>query len=228
MDKKRIFLLSLLFIPLFLAACQPDPRREADAYATRSQADQQAADAEQARLIQEQLHAEHIKELELKQQINEANKQTWINVKFFLIWTFGIFGCILLATVLLYSARSYAIASVGVARAAAQGAMVRANSIYLDPRTRQSPLLLQNVGGTKWALINPNVGSVLMLDVSHEPDRQLIATSGATQIAGVLASEAAKSHDPTGMAMIRPPIVHSQADGSILGADYLSPGKEER
>jgi hypothetical protein len=223
----KIILITFTLTLICLAAsCAPDPRKDAAAYATRSQADQEAADAEQARLIQQQLHDQQMQQLELQQEIRVKNKQNSIFARAMFIWTVAIFGCLALATVLIYSARSYAIASVGVAKATAQAAMVRANCIQLDPVTRQYPLFLQHVHGSKYVLINANVNSVLMLDLAHEPDRQMISTAGLTQVAGVLAAEAAKSQDPAGMAMINPPIVHSQSADLTLGSGYLTAGKE--
>jgi hypothetical protein len=62
-------------------------------------------------------------------------------------------------------------------------------------------------------LHNPNTGSVIMLDVSNAAGRQLITTAGLTQLAGVIAQEAAKSQDPAGVSVIRPPVVNWRDDG---------------
>src|SRR5262245_17525372 len=212
MNKKTTYIL-LLITMMFLAACQPDPRRDADAFATRTQAEIQAAAAQQQLQQKQDLH-------NIRMQQLQALQVQWIAAKNRIIRVGGFAGAFALGVILIALGASLAVAIVGRGQASARADMVRANTIYLDPVTRQFPLFLQHVHGTRFALVNPNVGSVTMLDVAKEADRQMISTSGATQIAGVLASEAAKSKDPGGMAMIRPPIVFAQTREVTVGAEY--------
>ncbi|HLE91807.1 MAG TPA: hypothetical protein VI753_11715, partial [Anaerolineales bacterium] len=130
-----------------------------------------------------------------------------------------IFATISLCVSLLALTFSFSYSSVGMAKATVRAMDVRANQIMLDRVTRQFPLFIQHVHGDKYALHNPNAGSVVMLDVSNPADRQMIATSGATQIAGVIAQEASRSADPAGVAIIQPPIVNVKDELLTVGKD---------
>lgn len=200
-------LLPIMFLLLLITACAPDPRKEAEAYRIREQAEQDALNQEMNRA-----HAEDMHQIELEQ--HRATAAEWhagLNTMIRFGFWFGTFG---LCMVLVAFSVSLSWSSVGLAQAAAHSAMVKANLIHLDQATRQFPLFIQHVHGTKFALHNPNLGSVLMLDETNPADRQLIATAGATQIAGAIAQEARQSADPAGIAIMQPPIVQLQ-DGSL-------------
>jgi hypothetical protein len=119
--------------------------------------------------------------------------------------------------VLLSLAVSISYVSIRLAYVTTRAAEVKANLVYLDPATRQFPLIIQHIHGHRYALHNPNAGSVVMLDARNHVDRQLIAESGAVQIAGVIAQEASKSTDPAGVAIIRPPVIEYQDEQVVIG-----------
>jgi len=203
--RKSIVLLSLL---LFVTACGPDPRKEAQAYQIQSQADQDALTSAQARQHAEDLHTIQVQQARLEEQHREATAQEWragLNKMIKFGFTSATVG---LCVFLLALAYSFSYSSIGMAKAATRAADVRANLIMLDPGTRQFPLFVQHIHGNRFALHNPNVGSVIMLDMSNPADRQLIATAGATQLAGVIAQEASHSTDPAGVSIIQPTIVN--------------------
>jgi len=218
--KQTIRLILGLLALLALSACGVDPRKEAAAEATRIQAQSQAADAAQLREHNDAMNklAEQERTAEIA-RINEvqAKRVAAMNT----MWTtFKIFGSVGLAVTLLALAVSISRASYGIAQATVTAAELRANLIQLDRVTRQFPLLRQ-VHGTRYALHNPNSGSVLMLDTARDEDRQLITALGMTQLAGVIGQESRQSSDPAGLAMMRPPTIHAQQDGLVIGDTYL-------
>jgi hypothetical protein len=216
----RRFLILLLLL-IFITGCAPDPRKEAQAYQIRSEADQNALNQEQAREQAEEMHQIQMQQARLEEQHREATAREWqagLNTMI----RFGFrAGTVALCLMLLAFGISFAWSSVGLAKASAHVAMVKANVIHLDRATRQFPLFIQHVHGTRYALHNPNVGSVLMLDETNPADRQLIATAGATQIAGVIAQEARQSTDPAGVAIVQPPVVDVKDENLRVGRDLV-------
>jgi len=192
--KKGVFVLLL-----WLTACAPDPRDVAEADAMRLEAQQAALGQAQARVHQQKMWS-----------IDEAERQAIsaeiVRAKAWVIrWAAGSLSVVLVAMGI---GLSWGL--IGAGRAAAQAAAVRANLIPLDATTRQFPLLLRYVGRGRYTLANPNTGSVVMLDTRRKEDRQLIAASGAVQLAGAIAAEARKSRDPASVAIIRPPIIYPE------------------
>jgi hypothetical protein len=212
---KRILLLAL-FVLIILAGCAADPRNEADAYATRSRADQAALNSAQQRYITEDQHT-----LAMQQAAATQAERTAALQRFF-HW-FGIVGTLVLCITFVAGGASASWAFWKSTRAlsayAQRRAEVSANLISLDPVTRQYPLLIQYIGKGRYSLVNPNNGMVLLLDSRHAPDRQLIASAGMVQATGVMAREARKSTDPAGMALIRPTVIDAQEGGVKVGAD---------
>jgi hypothetical protein len=195
-----LLIIAGMFIIAGLSACTPDPRREAQAFQIHEQAEQDALNQAQNRAHADELHLIQVQQ---SQAIAQETIAAWNrSIKFI-----SIFGTISVCIVLIAMAISFSYGSIRFAHAAARRADIQATLIQLDPTTRQFPLVLQHVHGSKYALHNPNVGSVLMLDENNPADRQLIATAGATQIAGVIAQEARQSIDPAGVAIIQPPVV---------------------
>jgi hypothetical protein len=187
-------------LALMLISCAPDPRKEAQATQIREQAEQDALNQAQRRAHDEQLHQI---ELQRQQAIAQESIAAWKrSIKYI-----SVFGVIATCIMLLALAALFSYGSFRFAIARARLADVRANLIYLDPATRQFPLFIHHVHGTKYAFHNPNTGSVLMLDEKNSVDRQLITAAGATQIAGAVAQEASKSNDPAGVSIIKPPII---------------------
>lgn len=192
-------------------------KEQAQADALRIQSEQSALNEEQNRRHAEDMHKIQAQEVQAVQQERVATAAQWEAAMRTMIRTGSIFATVALSMVLVSAGVGLSFGFIGAGRAAAQGAMIRANLIYLDPTTRQFPIFIQHVHGTRFALHNPNTGSVLMLDEKHEADRQLIATAGATQIAGVLAQEARKSSDPAGVAVIQPPVIDAQDEAVSVG-----------
>ena len=218
-------LILLTFAALLLSACGPDPKREAEAYAIRVQADANARDQGQAREQAEELHNIQVAELEIEAQHKAATAVEWRNGlnRFIRV---GFFFMIVYACVFLFYGThsmivSFKIASTGLAKATARAAMVKANLIYLDPKTRQFPMLLQYIGKGRYSLANGNVDGVMMLDTRNAPDRQMITASGLTQLSGAVAQEAAKSSDPAGIAVMRPPVVHADNGNLRIGETFI-------
>lgn len=205
MRLNRYFL--LMVAALLLAACQPDPRKEAQAFQIREQAEQDALNQEQNRAQDEELHDLQVQELQVQQGHREATAQKWreaLNTGISLVKWPMIFA---LAYAILSLAHAISVGSRGIAQAMVRAAEVRANLIGLDPDTRQFPLLVQPLGRGRFAAFNPNTNSVLILDVRNEPDRRMIQAAGAVQYVGALASEAKQSSDPAGVSIITAPLI---------------------
>jgi hypothetical protein len=214
--------LLLIFLLLVITACAPDPRKEAQAYQTRIEADQYALDEQQNRQHAEEMQKIQVQQAILEEQHREATAAEWragLNLMIHYGFKFATFG---LCMMIVAFGVSFSWTSIGVARATARLAIVRANLIQLNPTTRQFPLIIQHIHGSRYMLHNPNTGSVVKLDTTNPADRQLIATSGATQIAGVMAQEARQSTDPAGVAIVQPPVVDvsEKEDELALGKDF--------
>lgn len=215
--KYLIFLAVLLFLP----ACSPDPRKEADAYATRAKADSASAAAEQQRQHAEELHAIEMEKEQIDLETKQATVENLRKGLNMLIRISSYFVTAALCLLLIMTTRTLNNTVQGVGEAIVVTAMLRANLIPLDYKTRQYPLLRQ-VHGTRWALSNPNDNSVMMLDIAQKADRQKIAAMGAVQLAGAIAVEARKSSDPASVAMIEPIVIEAQ-DGELLtGANLMA------
>jgi len=207
----RLLLGSIALI--LLTSCGADPRKEAQAYATRSEANQEAFDRQIAREQSNDLHQYEMDRKEAKAAaIDKAANAVYGAIK--------IFGPLAVAVACLALAASFWTASRGIARAAVTYAELRANLIHMDKDTRTYPML-RHVHGTRYALANPNTESVVMLDVHNESDRQLLASFGATQLNGAVAQEARLSQDPAGLAMMNPAIINYQEDGLYIGDEYF-------
>lgn len=210
MKKYTVFIL-LVFLSLSVIACQPDPRKEADAYATRMKADQDALNQQLNREQSTGMYALEVQRLQVEQGHREATAQEWRNGLNNLIrWAF-LFGTAAVCFVIFLGSRSvitaFATATQGLSQAMVRKADVRANLIQLDPVTRQYPLFIQYIGAGRYAAYNPNVNSLTLLDTRSEPDRQMIVASGSVQYVGVLAREAGKSADPAGVSVVKQPII---------------------
>jgi hypothetical protein len=191
----RLTLYCLLI--LLLTACAPDPRKQAIADETISGAQQNALDRSQQRQIAADLHQSKMSDLAAATTARQTAQQLlWQNLGYSLIALIWVSS--------LGIAVGVAYTSIAASRAIARRAELQANLVRLDPVTRQYPLLLQYVGKGSYTLANPNTGSVMYLDTRQPEHRQLIQASGAVQLAGVIAREAAHSRDPRGLASIMP------------------------
>jgi len=216
MKSMPLILLAILVV-LVSASCTADPRKSAQAYAIETEADQAAADAEQAREQDAELHQAEMERLAIEQQNREAWQASWQAAVKLSIDVGKWFAALAISMALVSLGVSASITSLGLSRVTVRAAEVRANLIPLDRNTRQFPVFIQHVHGTRYALINPNTDSVRMLDTSHEADRQMIAAMGATQLAGVIAPEAARSSDPAGVAMVKPVVIDAKDDTLLVG-----------
>lgn len=216
--KKQLLVLFLLSL-VALSACAPDPRKEAQAYAIKSEADQQALNQEQTRAQNEELHNLEVEREQLDIQNDRATAAAWVKIADTFLTSIAAMFLILLTSVVYEVTR----ANRGISDAVTIAALNRANLIHLNPTTRQFPLLIKQVSTYRFAVYNPNDGSVALLDERNPADRQKIAAAGLTQVSGVLASEARQSSDPAGMSMIRPPVldVKSNGDEIMIGDSFI-------
>lgn len=201
------YLLITLFV-ILLVSCSPDPRKEASAYATTTQADQQAADQAQDRDTRyelDQIRIQNEQAAQAEKQAATARIIRWVSYFILTALCFSITS----------SGLAYSWAVIGVGRGISESAQLKARLIPLDPRTRQFPLLTY-VGKGRYTLANPNADSVMLLDSRNAPDRQMIAAMGYTQAAGAIAQEAALAQDPSGVSMVNPQIVDAHKSGDIL------------
>lgn len=190
-----------------LTACQPDPRKQAQALEIQSKAEQEALNAAQTREQSEAANAIYLQELALQQQHREAAAQEWeVGLNNMIRYGF-IFATIGVCISLLAVAISFSQASLGLAKATVRLADVRANLIYLDRTTRQFPAFLQYIGGGKYSLTDINDGSTLFLDTRNEADRQKIQGAMNARYAGVIAEKAQNADDAASLAVIRSPII---------------------
>lgn len=220
---KRMLLIMVVW--MVLSGCAPDPRKSAEAYQIRLEADQARLNSEAARANQEQLNRIEARRLALEQEERES-----VTVELRKGWNMTIrFGayvltgavCFILFMAARSIATSFATTTEGISTALVRAAEVKANLIYLDERTRQYPVFLQHLGKGRFSLVNPNANAVLMLDTRNEPDRQMIAAMGATQYAGALAREARQSDDPTGVAMVNAPVIDAKSELISIGRDLV-------
>jgi len=210
-------LLALALVTIALAACAPDPRKEAQAYAIQSGADQTAADQTIAREQGEELHALDVQQQQIEIAHRRAIAAQWDIAVNRIVWAFGYIAIAVIVAV----AFSISRASLGIGNAMVRAAEVRANLIQLNPVTRQFPLFVQHIHGAKYIMHNPNTGSVILLDERNEADRQMIAAAGVTQVTGVLAQEARASNDPAGVSMIRPPVIEVKENDTLIGDHFI-------
>jgi hypothetical protein len=200
MGKNKFVLIVVLCLACMLTACAADPRKEAEAYATRTQADQSAANQAQLREQSAELHA-------LNMQHQEAVAMEWEAGLNKVIHAGALVGQYVFVLVLIAAGYGFSIAVVGTGKAWARFVEVRANLIRLDPVTRQYPAVLTYVSKGRYSLANLNNDSVLMLDTRNEPDRQMILGMSNTQYAGALARESRMSLQPGEVAGILAPFV---------------------
>lgn len=202
---KSLLLISFLFISFLVSSCAVDPRKEALAYQTRLEADQSAASAEQQRQIAADLHAVEMADKNAAAAERQAGQQRALR-------NFYTSLAVLAWVTSLAVAAGIAVTSIGVSQAAARSAMVKANCIRLDPATGQFPLLIQYAGHGRYSLHNPNTGSVTLLDSRQDEHRMLIQSSGAVQLAGVIARAAAHARDAQSVASITPVLIEMETN----------------
>jgi hypothetical protein len=196
---KRTPLFIFLFLAIVLAGCAQDPRKAAQANEINSQAAQDAATAEQRRQFAADQHAYVMADAARWQMIKDSAIETAKKVMNFTVWIAGIAIAISISGL----AGSIAFSLHKIGMAAATGADIKARLIYLDKNTGHFPMFVYE-GHGRGHLLNGNTNGSLPLDTRHEPDRQMIANSGAVLIASMVAREAARSEDPAGVSIVRP------------------------
>jgi hypothetical protein len=202
----RRYIPIIFFIMVILTACgTEDPRREAQAYETRSRADQEAASAEQQRQFALEEHQAEMTKQAWRQQVYDSTLATAKHVANFAVYVIGLTLGLSVCALLIYSTRTINETIKGIGAARVKAADIRAHLIPLDPMTRQYPAFLQYVGNGKFSLANLNTDSVMLLDTRNKPDQLMIRAMGATQYAGALAQEARQADDPAGVSIIRAP-----------------------
>ena len=189
---KRIFIIALF--ALMLSACAADPRREADAYATRQLSDTQA---EAARVAIQQQQEAHDYKMQRYQEVS-----MWIS-KFAMVSMISAMFTVFVALVSFGIGSSFFFIGGGIARAKLE--LTKPYLVKLDPVTRQYPLLISKVADGKYSLSNPNTNSTTMLYDRNPADMLMIQAMSATQHDGALAYQARLSHKPGEVASIESP-----------------------
>lgn len=189
---KRAIIIALFL--LALASCTPDPRREADAYATRQQADSLSASQEQARQQDADLH-----EIKVKQLVDAGQ---WFSTLMMTSLVASMFTIFIALTSL---GIGLAFVFIGGGIAIAKRNMTMPNRIRLDPVTRQYPILPIYLGDGRYAIGNINDGEVMMLDTSKPADALKVKAAFAINHDGSLAYQARLSHKPGDVAQIQAP-----------------------
>jgi hypothetical protein len=202
MKTKMLFLL-LIFL---LTSCGTDPRDAADAYATTSQADQTAADAELTRTITAEEQAQKMAEAKATEAERVAAKNRVIRYA-------SIFGTICLIACMIGTAYVYyKYLAPGLANAAILAADIKARCIPLDPKTRTYPAVIHYLSNGRATISLPGQSAVLLLDKPHEPNEQQIAVQGQTQAIGLLADAAKGSKQESQLGLLPMPDVINAMD----------------
>jgi len=152
------------------------------------------AEQETERLAQVRTQEGRAFELVLAEQEVTASGRVVARLRF-LDWVSRA-GAVAACVVVLAVAVGVSWGAVGIGRAVATGAALRAGCVPLDKTTRQYPLVVSYIGRGRYSLANPNTGGVLMLDTRRAEDRDLIIASHAVELAGVL-SQGARFESPS-------------------------------
>ncbi len=189
--KRIIIIVLLMFVT---TSCVADPRREADAYATRKAAEMQAYAQKQALQQDAEEHALLMEKLrEVGAWISTMMMTTMIAVMFTVFVSMASLGI------------GVSFASIGTGIGMAKRELVKPHQIKLDRVTHQYPILPVYLGNGKYSLTNPNDGSVLMLDTNNPADMLKVRAAFGVQHTGTLAHHARLSHKPGEIAQIDAP-----------------------
>lgn len=194
MTRVHIIVLAMIAVTLLTSCGEPDPRRAADAYATRQQADAQAEAQRQATQQDAEEHAYKMQRMaETGKMISAFMKITLTALSFALFVGLVSFGL----------GSSFFFIGGGIAKAKLE--LTKPYQVRLDPVTRQFPLLITKVKEGQYSLSNPNTDSITMLYERNPADRLMIQAMCAIQHDGALAHEARLSHRPGEIASIESP-----------------------
>lgn len=203
---------------LLLAACGPDPRKEAKAQETILLAEQTAANMEQTRQIErEQANAAQLKS-EYWQAVWTTNTATVQSGMRLLSWVVFVALCV----IVLGFAWTIKETAIGLGRTFVSFTEVRAGLIHMDKATRTFPGLVdvRQVHGTR-VVGMLSTGGVIRLDVSKPADRQLIAALAQVSALGAAYQEMATSKDPGGMAIMQPDVIGASDGPLMVGAEFI-------
>lgn len=189
---KHVILLAL--VAFFLVSCAPDPRREAEAEATRLEAESKAASEEQSRAQAEEIHDLEMQDRRARQ---EEAQRAWQNI----IHVAGIFAQVSVALMVLSVGVSCVWMTLASSHAYSIYVHQRARLIPLDKSTRTFPLLTYSGKGI-YMLTNPNDGSVTPLDTRNPADLEKVKAFANVTFAGALAQEARLATRPGELATI--------------------------
>lgn len=193
--------LFVLMLALVLVSCAPDPRKQAEANAINTDANERAANGELER-------AQAAEEHEIKMQNQRAAQVAWQNFTHDVI----TFGSYFVRFTMMMWFLSIGAAGPFLVKASVQAwstyanrrAEVMAEIIKMDPTTHTYPVFLVDTGKNVKALMNPNDNSVTLFDVTNPADRAKVIAMANVLHTGTLAHHARLSHKPGEVASIEP------------------------
>ena len=220
-------------IVFLVSACDPFA---ADQIRDQAKADQLAAETVQKSLDQEQarqqaadLHAIQLQEEKREQARLDAVEQDVRKGLQFMITTAFLVGTAVVVFAIFVIGRItvFQLARIqeGFATAMITAVDVRSRLIFMDPNTRQFPLLYQYNGKGRYLVTDPNTKVTMELDSRNEGDAQMIAGAIAIRHSGVLVMEQRKSgaKDAASMAVIQPPIIEgTEFDVKTVARDLIT------
>ena len=214
--KLILWLFSGFMIVLLMSSCAPDPRREAQAFQIREQAEQDALNQEQNRIQDEQLHQFQLQQLAVEQAHREATAAEWrAGLNYLIRWSFTV-GTFAVAVLIVVFGMALSVGALGIGQATAQAANLKARLIYLDPATGQFPMITYS-GNGHYTLTDPNTKYTIYLDSRNESDAQLIAGALAIRQIGVQTRNAGRTDDAASVSQVQPMII----DGKDVATEAL-------
>lgn len=227
----------ILLIVLGLNACDPFAAEQIQA---RADADQKAIESQQFALNQEQAR-QQAADIHNWKMADEARIQARKNAlepakhAMFILAIYAVSLTIL--TMFVYGTLRVGHTTIiqfnrvqeGFATALIAAAELRARLIYMDPNTRQFPLVKYE-GHGKYTLTDPNTKVTMLLDTRNEGDAQMIAGAIAIRHSGMLVMEQRKSgaRDAGSMAKVTPPVIEGTAiDVKTIMKDLVKKGWDD-
>ena len=217
---RPVFLFAFLFFAVLIVGCKPDPRKEAQAYAIKSDADLKAQVTQQELDKQAALDAQKLRRVEVVTAREEALAKTktalWRIFWFLVIPTLA--GCSVYYLAHLTQAAAYA--THGLAEATVMAAQLQAKLVHLD-KSGTFPLIPIFKNDEIIALIEPNRRVLMPTDQRDEGSPQMIDGATAIQHTYVLAQHAVKhEEDPTGVSIIgQSPVFPSSVSHQIVDVE---------
>ena len=184
----------IILVMLGMSGCAPDPRNQADADATRLQAEQNSLDQAQARAQNQATYT-------LQQSEKEQISAQWVTStnEFIAWWMRAALVAAIVVTISL--AASVSISTVGTGLAAAQAAQFRATWIPLDEKTGHYPAI-SYAGRGRFLITDINTGLTIEANTTNQADRQMVAAAMGVRLAGVVTRNVSRMEtDPAGTAL---------------------------